>query len=365
MEEIRSYLGVRHALYLSSGRAALWLALKALSSINPVRKEVVLPAYTCPAIVSGVLKAGLKPVLCDNNLNDFGFSEEDLHRKISENTLAVVVVHLFGYPANVERVKECCKKQGSYLIEDAAQAFGNSSFDSKNGMLGSQGDAGFLSFGRGKPISLLQGGVLTTNSDEIFFESQKFYDDLNHQKKFEELRYCLLIASYSLFSNPYLYWVPQRIPSLHLGETIFEPDFETSKGSELAASLLTELMRAFEEEKQVRRGVSLWYAEKFEGIPKFRKPPKPDFPYLRYPLFIEEKNLRDRMLTELMACGTGATLFYPFPLNRLPGLEKKLQDSSVYPNAQNLSETLIALPVHSGVSASHRQKILDIVKQEM
>ena len=133
----------------------------------------------------------------------------------------------------------------------------------------------------------------------------------------------------------------------------------------VAASLLTELMRAFEEEKQVRRGVSLWYAEKFEGIPKFRKPPKPDFPYLRYPLFIEEKNLRDRMLTELMACGTGATLFYPFPLNRLPGLEKKLQDSSVYPNAQNLSETLIALPVHSGVSASHRQKILDIVKQEM
>jgi len=75
-EAIKQYLGNNHVLYLSSGRAALWLYLKTVSIRRPERKEVIIPAYTCPSVVSAVLKAGLTPVLCDNNLDDFWYLSE-------------------------------------------------------------------------------------------------------------------------------------------------------------------------------------------------------------------------------------------------------------------------------------------------
>ena len=100
LDPLRDFLGTRNIYYLTSGRAALWLLLMALSRISPGRLEVVLPAYTFPAGASAILKAGLKPILCDNNLSDFGFAGEELRKKINKNTLAVIVVHLFGYPAN-------------------------------------------------------------------------------------------------------------------------------------------------------------------------------------------------------------------------------------------------------------------------
>ena len=125
LEAMQNLLGTRHILYLSSGRAALWLILKTLSSMRPKKREPIIPAYTCPAVVSALLKADLRPVLCDINNADFGFSGQELQQKINKNTLAVMIVHLFGYPANIEEVKGCCKQNNLFVIEDAAQAFGN------------------------------------------------------------------------------------------------------------------------------------------------------------------------------------------------------------------------------------------------
>ncbi len=72
MESMRAFLGTERLFYVSSGRTALWLIMKALSALRP-KKEVLVPAYTCPAIPAAILKAGLKPVLVDMDLTDFGF----------------------------------------------------------------------------------------------------------------------------------------------------------------------------------------------------------------------------------------------------------------------------------------------------
>lgn len=365
IESIKSYLGAKHVLYLSSGRAALWLILEAVSRINPERREVILPAYTCPAVASAILKADLKPILCDNNLTDFGFSIKDLLQTINKNTLAVIVAHLFGYPANIQQVKECCRQHDVWVVEDAAQGFGNSLLNSRRDKLGLLGDCGFFSFGRGKPISILHGGVLTTNSDEIFQEATKVHKNFNHHLKFQDLKYGLMLSSYEIFSNPYLYWIPQRIPFLHLGETIFEPDFIVSQGNDLAAFIMLEVAKDIEEEKGIRKENSQWYSDHFCSIPLIRKLENPDFPYLRYPLIIEGRNFRDRILNRLMRRGAGAAVFYPTPLNELPGLKEVLRDTSVYPNSKNIAETLITLPVHSGVQPYHRQKVLNIIREEL
>jgi dTDP-4-amino-4,6-dideoxygalactose transaminase len=363
-ESIKDLLPAKHLLYLSSGRAALWLLLKALSCIQPDKQEVIIPAYTCPAVASAILKAGLKIVLCDINLNDFGFSKNELERKVGKNTLAVILVHLFGYPANIGEVKECCRKYGIYLIEDAAQAFGNSLPDSPESKLGLLADAGFFSFGRGKPVTVLHGGILATNSEEIFREAGKFYGNLNHSR-FQNLRYGMLLSSYSVFSDPYLYWIIQRMPFLHLGATIFEPDFLVSGGAGLAASLMIGICDGIENEKTVRKENVQWYYENLESIPHIRRLKNQDFPYLRYPLLIEDKHLRDRILAQLTSHGTGATLFYPSPLNELPKLKEILNDTHTYRNAKQISDSLITLPVHSGVTASNRNNILRIIKNSV
>lgn len=365
LNPLRDFIGSRHLLYLSSGRAALWLIIKALSRINPGRSEVIIPAYTCPAVASAVLKAGLRPVLCDNNLTDFGFSHDDLVKKINENTLAVILVHLFGYPADILEVKKICRERNVFLVEDAAQAFGNSSLEAPNNKLGLLGDAGFFSFGRGKPISIIHGGIMVTKSEEILAEATKIYADLNHQGGFSNLKYGVLVSSYSALSNPYMYWIPQKIPFLHLGETIFEPDFMVSQGSNLAGYLIGRMIVGFDEEKGIRAINSEWYARNFQGISSIEQLPLAKFPYLRYPLLISEREVRDRVLNELSAQGTGAALFYPCPLNELPGLRGVLNDREVYPNAKKFSESLITLPVHSGVTLSIRNKIKSIIKKQL
>lgn len=365
LEPVRKYLGTKYVLFLNSGRSSLWLLLKALMQINPAKREVVIPAYACPAVASAVLKAGLMPILCDNNLQDFGLDIDHLKEKITNKTLAVIVVHLFGYPANVKEVQDTCNQLNIFMIEDAAQAFGNTSFGSSKEKLGMIGDGGFFSFRRGKPISILHGGLLVTQSLEIFTQAQKIYRSLNGSDRLANLKYVLSLTSYMVFSNPYLYWIPQHIPSLHLGETIFEPEFRPTSGLSFTASLLDEMIESIEEEKQIRRYHANWFSSQLNSIPDLQLPRNPDFPFLRFPVLVINRTLRDKILKELTLQGTGAGQFYPCPLNELPGLKDILKDSNSYPNSKEISDRLITLPVHSRVSTSDLKKIVQIIKKSV
>lgn len=360
---LQGFLGSHRLFHLSSGRAALWLILKSQSELRPHKREVIIPAYTCPAVASAVLRAGLQPILADINLTDFGFSNEDLNRKITSNTLAVIVVHLFGYPANLGEVYEFCKQHDVFLVEDAAQAFGNTVFNSPDKKLGLLGDAGFFSFGRGKPLSVMHGGILVTSSEEIYQGAKKIYGGLNHSSKFQDLKYFFMVSSYSVFSNPYLYWIPQRMPFLHLGETSFEADFVISRGVDSAGSIINKMVSFLGQNKDIRSKNSSWYAENLKELPFVQKSPLPSYPYLRYPFMVEHNGLRDCILENLISLGTGAALFYPSPLNELPGLKEILQDGNSYPNSKKLSKTLITLPVHAGVKQSDRERIKSTIQK--
>lgn len=350
LHPFRRPLEDEHFFFLSSGRAALWLIMKALSILKPDKREVIIPAYTCPAIASAVLKAGLRPILVDINLQNFGFERQALERTIGHNTLAVILVHLLGFPANIDEVNTCCKHNEIFLIEDCAQAFGNSMLNEPEKKLGFQADAGFFSFGRGKPLSVLHGGLSVTGSENIFQTATEIYKNIGEPSRTSSITYAMLLGSYILFSNPHLYWIPERLPFLHLGETIFEPDFEISKALRFPELLLGEMMDLVGQEQEIRKRNSSWYSDTFNDIPRIRKPPVSAFPYLRYPLILEEVALRDRILEGLKHCGTGAALFYPCPLNELTGLREVLQDGSAYTNSKMISNTLITLPVHSGVT---------------
>lgn len=356
------YLDGAHLLYLSSGRAALWLILRGLQSMHPTRKKVILPAYTCPAVVSAVLKSGLQPVLCDINLDDFGYSQNDLEDLIDENVLAVIVVHLFGIQANINPVAELCKKHGILVIEDAAQAFGNE--DRSTGTkLGLIGDAGFFSFGRGKPISMLYGGLVATKSNAIYNRCVEIYhDSVPHSSITENLIYLTRLGCYSIFSNPSFYWAPQRLPFLHLGETIFEPDFTISKGSNISSGIARILLQDLDNDKKNRMARAQWYIENVPDTVVSTRALSVAYPFLRYPLLTKDRTTRDVLLKKLNSIGISGALFYPCPLNELPGLLGVLHDNNVYHNAKKLSETLLTLPVHDRVTKHDVSRIKRVIE---
>ena len=114
------FIGVGFAA-TSSGTAALHLALIVLG----VQKddEVILPSYTCIAVALPVLYQQGKPILADIT-DDYNISVEDIRKKITDKTKAVILPHIFGYPADLDEIKELCEKNDIYLIEDCAQASG-------------------------------------------------------------------------------------------------------------------------------------------------------------------------------------------------------------------------------------------------
>jgi perosamine synthetase len=359
---LRRFLGDAHILHLSSGRAALWVILKAISALQAERKRVIIPAYTCPAVASAVLKAGLQPVLCDINLDNFGYSVDDLANVLDNDVLAVIAVHLFGFPTNIDVVTPLCREHDVFVVEDAAQAFGNDVPSSGN-KLGLIGDVGFYSFGRGKPLSVLHGGLTATASEEIHEQCLRIYDTLYSQKNIcTDLTYFASLFGYRLFSNPYLYRIVQSIPFLHLGETIFDPDFPVSKGSDIASGIVETLLEGLENNKKNRMKKTQWYNKNLPDTVTLTRLSSVGYPFLRYPLVMKDKIHRDALLKGLASVGISGALFYPCPLNELDGLWELLDDYRTYINAKSLSERLITLPVHEGVTEHDMIRIRSVIQ---
>jgi len=157
------FMGVKYALAVASGTAALHLALKALK-LKP-GDEVLLPSLTFVATANAIVYNQAKPVFVDiTSLDNFNISLEDLQTKITDRTKAILVVHYAGYPTTMERINAVAKKYNLAVIEDSAHAIGAEINKKK---MGSWGDMGCFSFFSNKNLVTGEGGMVVTNSDEL------------------------------------------------------------------------------------------------------------------------------------------------------------------------------------------------------
>lgn len=158
-----AFTGAKHAIALSSGTAALHLAVRVLG-IGP-GDEVIVPSLSFVASSNAILYAGAKPVFVDvSGLDDFNLSCRDLERKISRRTKAIVVVHYGGYLADMDRIKRIARRNKLFIIEDSAHAIGAKL---KSKMAGTLGDAGCFSFFSNKNMATGEGGMIVTDSDRL------------------------------------------------------------------------------------------------------------------------------------------------------------------------------------------------------
>ncbi len=160
--EVRKYLDIKHAVAVNSGTSALLTALYALG-VGP-GDEVIVPGYTFIASISSIVFSRAIPILAEID-ETLTLDPEDVRKKITPRTKAIMLVHMLGGTGNIEAIAEIAKDHNLMLIEDCAQAFGASY---KGRMAGTYGRVGTLSFNCFKTITAGEGGMAVTDDEELY-----------------------------------------------------------------------------------------------------------------------------------------------------------------------------------------------------
>jgi dTDP-4-amino-4,6-dideoxygalactose transaminase len=348
------------AVFCNSGTAALAAAITAATRLKEVRApEVILPAYGCPDLVSAVLFAGARPVLVDLEPERPWMDLGRLASVIGPQTVAIVAVSLCGVPERMQEISDIARRSSLVLIEDSAQAF-------PNGDMGSfwRGDLVVLSFGRGKPVSLLGGGAVLYRDDKFRRLLPVCKTDTACTGP-DQLAFRLQARLYNSLSSARAYWVPAGLPFLHLGETRFQPldtvqCMDAPRLQLLAANIDSFRRRSLRVQTRIAdlcRENSERTGGRLVDLPVACKVPG-SRPLLRYPLLLDI-GYRDMIYNCMRRKGLGASIMYPAILPDTAGLEHRLGPGNAFPAAREFAARVLTLPVHDRVRDVDIQLIAD------
>ena len=347
-EVLCNFLGVEKCVLINSGRALLYLLIEALKrKTGDKRNEVLVPGYTCYSVAASIAKAGLKIRAYDLDPKSLRPTNLDsLKKNASDRTLAIISQHLFGIPSPVEDLRQISKSIGACLIEDAAQALGGT----MNGRpLGTMGDFGFFSFGRGKSLPLGAGGALVGREVEIFSE-------FNLESKNNGYSSLVSTAVTQIMSNSSLYWIPEMLP-IGLGETIFDAGFNISAMPLLMQKLAENSMSTLHKLNAHRHHIAMTYMEAFDAIciiPVFGESKSV---YTRFPLLAGPGPIPKELIR------MGVRRMYPKAIaDELTIKPYFAKQHKTTPGASEIARNLITLPTHMGISEVLAQKIARKVK---
>lgn len=207
---IAQFVGRKYALCFNSGTSALHVLLL---SHNIKGKEVIVPSFTFIATINAVVLAGGIPVFAESENETFGLDAEDVKKKITDNTIAILPIHYGGFPSrDIFKLQELAKEKGLLLIEDAAESLGakiNST------MIGSIGDSAIFSFCQNKVITTGEGGVLLTD-DELIYEKAKLLR--SHGRVEEQEDYFSSINDQDYITCGYNYRMPTICAALGISQ---------------------------------------------------------------------------------------------------------------------------------------------------
>lgn len=332
--------------FYGSATSALAASLVAAMARVPVSApEVLLPAYGCPALVSAVLLAGASPRLVDLECDRPWMDLDRLGAALGPNTVAVVGVDLFGIAERYTEIRKVISGTGVVLIQDSAQAL------PPPGDARWLGDYVVLSFGRGKPVSLLHGGaVLAREGDLARLLSPPPPAAAGGGNQGGRASRARL---YNLLSTAWFYWLPAGLPFLGLGETRYRPLAAIEAADPLLMEWLPVNVRAhWRRSDEPQRAIHALLAEaadsRFVDLPAVCAGDGAAVRLLRYPVLIGDPFMRQRLFRCLRHRGLGVSAMYPSALPGVLGLERMFSGVSC-PQADSFASKIMTLPVHSRV----------------
>jgi dTDP-4-amino-4,6-dideoxygalactose transaminase len=359
-EAFGGFIGSKYVLLVNSGTTAFYLILRALRNFSH-KKEVVLPAYTVPTLTLPILEAGLKPVLCDISRKTFNMDFVSLSKVVSDRTLCIVPIHMFGFPCELSSILELSREKNIFVFEDAAQAIGAWVNEKRVGTIG---DAGCFSFCRGKVFSTYSGGAIVSDSKELADAMRKERDNLPKNNtifrfsipfKMALLAYAVRPEIYGLF---YPFIVPFKSKGIHRH---FKPrkylEFQAAVGLSLLKRLPKEIQKRYE------NGIILYNALKDNEnilLPQIIPETKPAFNHL--PVVFKDDSLRKKIQQKLWHSGIDTARMYIKPIHHFYDLGySKIVDP--FPNATYVGQELITLPTHPFMDRQALERIIEAFKE--
>lgn len=349
-ERLAETYGTNDLLLIDSGTTALRLAIRGAVEVAdngaavgaPGRDAVALPAYCCFDVVTAAVGAGARVRLYDVDPETLGPDWPSLERALAAGDVAAVVaVHLYGIPVDIERVRGLAGAHGALVIDDAAQGFGGSI---EGRPLGALGSLGVLSFGRGKGITGGGGGALLAN-DAPGRAALAAVRDLPGRGRFGWAELAKLTAQW-LLGRPSVYGLPASLPWLGLGETRYEEPWlprEVARGPAAAVLANWEASLAEAEARRANAGVLVGELRDRFGVPA--SPVADATPgSLRQPIDVDREGDDEPWSARVRR--SGVEQGYP-SLPALPVLSGHPAADGQWPQASRLSRRLWTIPTHS------------------
>ena len=327
------------ALLTDSGTSALVLALR---KILPPGGTVAFPGYACIDLTSAALGAGVRVRLYDIDPSTLSPDLNSVRDVISRGVDAIVVAHLYGYPADIIGVQEIAAEHGIPVIEDAAQCAGGTL---RGRLLGTFGDVSILSFSRGKGMTSGSGGAVLVRTPELAAWTGQLQTQLGVASSggFE----VVALAAQSLLAHPSMYRLPASIPALKLGAMVYRPPSEPRPIAAAATAILHSALQMDEGEVQYRRARAkdlLSRITESHGIVPVRSVFGGESGFLRLALLDMSGDRTPRATI-------GALRGYPMTLEQHTQLQPVLMPGErAGEGSENLCERLFTVPTHSRVN---------------
>lgn len=352
---------------VSTGRAALTIILQALRDIGHAGcDEVIVPSYTCFSVPAAVVGAGLRPRVADIVPGTLDYDGSRLARLDTRRTLAIVATNLYGIPNDMPRLASFAHAHGLFLIDDAAQALGAEVGGRPSG---TWGDAGLLSFDKGKNVPAIDGGVIVAKPGPVAEAIRARVERLPEPPAREIARGIVKAAAYAALLAPQRYWLPARMPWLGLGRTIFDPRIRLEKLSPALAALAATMLAHESEFRAARRSNSEMLVAglkdvaglSFVGVPRGA-----DEACLRLPVLVDEPRRRPEVIEAVNRRTGGATASYPASIADISELAGIIDPGPTdAAGGRFVADRIVTLPTHPYVSRSDVREIVSAVREAL
>jgi dTDP-4-amino-4,6-dideoxygalactose transaminase len=339
--QFAAFVGCKYALAVNSATAALQLSIDCID-VRP-GDEVLVPSYTFTATAAVVIHAGARPVFCDSVENGFNLCLNDVNRRITSRTKAVVPVHIAGQPCDLDKVQALAVKHGLHVIEDAAHAL-PASYNGRR--VGAISELTAFSFYATKTLSTGEGGMLTTGNEE-------------YARRATKMRlHGISGDAWKRYSNEgsWFYEVQYAGYKMNMCDVL----------AALGCAQLSKCERFWER----RQAIAKFYSDNFSRLEGLQVPPSghrdAEHSWHLYILRIRPELLsltRNKFIEELKKRGIGTSVHF-IPLHLHPFYAQKYgYKRGDFPNAEDAYSRCISLPIFPDMTDAEVERVVSAVKE--
>jgi dTDP-4-amino-4,6-dideoxygalactose transaminase len=320
--EFSAFTETAYGVGVGSGTEALHLAIAACG-IGP-GDEVITVSHTAVATVAAIELTGAKPVMVDIENGYYTIDPGKISAAITSRTKAIVPVHIYGQPADLDSIMKIAKARGLRVIEDCAQAHGARY---KGKRVGSPGDIGCFSFYPTKNLGAIgDGGIIVTNDPKLAEKAR-------------------LLREYG--------WAERYVSHI---------TGWNSRLDELQAAILRVKLKYLDQDNRQRAELAKIYDQELRGLP-LRLPAVRDEVTHVYHLFVIRTAERDQLLAYLKANGVGALVHYPLPVHLQPAYKNRLAKPGDLPETEKAAAEILSLPLYPELTREDIDLICDLIKK--